>query len=172
VWSRWRPLSRTNQVLAALALLLLAALPWYRLNLTASAPRGVWRLTRLPPVIERGMWVILPVPASVRSLVPKRYQTLLKQVAAVEGDLLCVEDNILWIVYGRGSARERHINYGLIEHERHGTPLPHLEEGCATVAAQAVFLSSGVTRALDSRYFGPVPTADLTALAFPLFTWE
>jgi len=171
LWSPVRRMSCTNKVLLAVSLVLLCALPWYRINMTRSAAQGVWRLAALPPRVERGMWVVLPVPASVNSRV-RGYRTLLKQVAAVAGDWVCVEDGTLWIITDRGTSLEHGMNYGLVDHARHGMPVPHLEDGCFALAAQEVFLASPPAPALDSRHFNAVPVSSLTAQAFPLLTWR
>jgi conjugative transfer signal peptidase TraF len=147
---------------AASVLLAVCGLPWYVVNLTPSAPRGIWRRLTLPAEIERGMWVILPVPASVEPWLTS-FTPLLKPVAAIEGDRVCVTDETLWI---RGTP------YGQVYTEAHGKPLPHLDEGCFTVQKDTVFLASKAFHSVDSRYFGSVPVAVLTARALPLWTWR
>jgi type IV secretory pathway protease TraF len=117
------------------------------------------------------MWVVLPVPVAVQSRV-RGYRTLLKQVAAVAGDWVCVVEATLWIITDRGTALEHSMNYGAVDHARHGLPVPHLEDGCFQVATQEVFLASPPAPALDSRHFNAVPVASLTARAFPFLTWR
>jgi type IV secretory pathway protease TraF len=147
---------------AASVLLAVCGLPWYVVNLTPSAPRGIWRRLTLPAEIERGMWVLLPVPASVEPWLPSG-TTLLKPVAAVAGDVVCVQEETLWILG---------TSYGQVYTEAHEKPLPHLEEGCSVVEAGHVFLASEAPRSIDSRYFSAVPIAMLRARALPLWTWR
>jgi type IV secretory pathway protease TraF len=61
--------------------------------------------------------------------------------------------------------------YGPVYDEVGGRVLPQLA-GCHTVAAGEVFLASKEPYSLDSRYFGMVPVAMITAQAVPLFTWR
>jgi conjugative transfer signal peptidase TraF len=161
----WRRLfaSRSSRVFGLAALLAVGALPWYRVNVTSSAPRGVWRMLAVPPVVEKGMWVTLPAPASVKAWAP-HWANLLKPVAAVAGEPVCVTRDTLWI---RGESFGR-----VLKQDAEGTPLPRLREGCVVVAAGTVFLASAAPQSLDSRYFGSVPVAALTARALPLLTWR
>ena len=155
--------SRWTQSIAVVALVLLGALPWYRLNVTASAPRGVWLRAAVPAVVERGMWVTLPAPASVKPWAPS-WAHLLKQVAAVAGDQVCVSKQTL-LIRGR--------SYGPVaQHGAHGEPLPHLGEGCLTVEHRKVFLANQTPQSLDSRYFSTVPIELLTAVMTPLWVWK
>ena len=154
-----RAWTRTNKALAVFALMVVCSLPWIKFNLTASAPRGVWTLHRVPVVVERDMWVTLPVPPVAKRYGP-RWAPLLKQVAAVAGELVCVTDETLWI---------RGLSYGRVYSQVQGQPFPHLEEGCFTVEAGSVFLASQAAQSLDSRYFSSVAIADITAVATPLW---
>ena len=151
-----------TKLLAGGAVLAVCLLPWYRLNLTASAPRGVWVLRRIPAVVERGMWVMLPVPRLAQPWITG-WSPLLKPVAAVAGEQVCVQEGTLWI---------RGRNYGRVHTTAQGKPLPHLPEGCFAVEAGRVFLASPAANSLDSRYFNTVPVSGLTARATPLWTWR
>lgn len=161
----WRRLfaSRSSRVFGLVALLAVGMLPWYRINVTSSAPRGVWRMLAVPAVVEKGMWVTLPAPASVKAWAP-HWANLLKPVAAVAGEPVCVTRDTLWI---RGESFGR-----VLKQDAEGTPLPRLREGCVVVAAGTVFLASAAPQSLDSRYFGSVPVAALAARALPLLTWR
>ena len=155
--------SRSSRVCAVVALLMVCALPWYRVNVTSSAPRGLWRLLAVPAVVEKGMWVTLPAPASVKTWAP-HWAHLLKPVAAVAGDQVCVAKDTLWI---RGQSFGR-----VLTQDAEGQPLPRLREGCVVVQSGTVFLASAAPQSLDSRYFGSVPVTVLTAQALPLLTWR
>jgi type IV secretory pathway protease TraF len=152
----------STKLLAMCAVLAVCGLPWYQLNLTASAPRGVWLRSGVPGVVERGMWVTLPAPRIVKPWV-SGWAPLLKPVAAVAEEQVCVQEETLWIM-GR--------NYGPVYQAAQGRPLPHLSEGCFVVEAGQVFLASHAAYSLDSRYFHTVPVAALTARAIPLWTWR
>jgi len=153
--------TRGTVVLGLCVLGVVAALPWYRVNISPSVPYGLYRLQPVPATLERGDLVVLPVPASAQPW-HSRWLPLLKPVAATAGQDVCVQDDTLWI--GAQS-------YGPVRHEAHGRSLPHLE-GCAIVAPGTVFLASHAPASLDSRYFGPVAVSSLTAHAFPVLTWS
>jgi type IV secretory pathway protease TraF len=137
------------------------SLSWFRLNVSASVPYGVYRLAAVPPSLQVGQFVVLPVPASMRSW-HSRWLPLLKPVAAVAGEEVCHHAGRLII---------RQQDFGPVLATAHGRPLPHMT-GCLTVPTDSVFLASPVSRSLDSRYFLPVRLADLTAVAVPVLTWR
>jgi len=161
----WRRVvaSRSSRVFAALAVLAVGALPWVRVNVTSSAPRGLWRLLAVPAVVEKGMWVTMPAPASVKTWAP-HWSPLLKPVAAVAGEQVCVAKDTLLI---RGESYGR-----VFTQDAEGQPLPRLREGCMVVQPGTVFLASAGHQSLDSRYFGSVPVAALSSRALPLLTWR
>jgi conjugative transfer signal peptidase TraF len=141
----------------------------YRVNVSPSVPVGLYRRMPLPDPVERGMLVILPVPASVlpwhRPKLPSflRPVPLLKPIAAVAGDEVCVREDGVWVLDQW---------YGPVLNEAHGLPLPHpLPYGCATLGAGEVFVATATNRSLDSRYFGPVSMQTLSARAIPIYTW-
>jgi type IV secretory pathway protease TraF len=105
--------------------------------------------------------VVLPVPARVQAW-QSRWVPLLKPVAAVAGEQVCIEQRWLQI---QGTW------VGPVLHEAHGMALPQWR-GCHIVQEGDVFLASAVPNSLDSRYFGPVPITSLTGQATPLFTWR
>jgi conjugative transfer signal peptidase TraF len=162
---RWRAprarRTRSSLVLGGLVLAAVLSTRWYRLNLSPSVPRGVYRLAPLAPPLARGTLVVLPVPAAVRPW-HSRWVPLLKPVAAVAGDTVCVGEEGLW-VDGRW--------YGPMYQAAHGRTLPRLR-GCFAVPDGEVFLASPAPRSLDGRYFGVTPVGALTARAIPLVTWR
>jgi type IV secretory pathway protease TraF len=135
---------------------------YLKVNLSPSVPIGLYGLRSVPSTLERGMLVVLPVPASVRDLhgsIP-----LLKPVAGVSGDRICVQQHRLWV-------RDR--DQGPVYEVWQGQLLPQMAtgDGCTLVPDGSVFLASPVDGSLDSRYFGLVPIADLSAVATLLWTW-
>jgi conjugative transfer signal peptidase TraF len=148
------------------ALLATCSLPWIKLNLTSSAPRGVWLRHGIPAVIPHGTWVIIPTPAAVKAWAPQVGLwsiPLLKPVAAVAGESVCVDGGLLWI---------QGLPYGRVHTEAQGQPLPHLANGCTTIPDAMVFVASPVPQSLDSRYFDSVAVTDILATATPLLTWR
>ena len=157
----WARSTRRSLVLWGLVVATVLSTRWCRLNLSPSVPRGVYRLAAVSPPLARGMLVVLPVPAAVRPW-HSRWEPLLKPVAAVGGDVVCIWDEGLW-VEGQW--------YGPIYQAAGGAPLPRLR-GCLRLQPGDVFLASQAPRSLDGRYFGPTPVAALTARAIPLMTWR
>ena len=152
---------RSSLVLGVLVLAAVVSTRWVRVNVSPSAPLGLYRLAAVVPPLTRGTLVVLPVPPAVqrwhRASLP-----LLKPVAAVAGDVVCVEDDRLQIAG---------VDYGPVVAEAHGKPLPHIA-GCQQVPEGQVFLASQAPNSLDGRYFGMTPVATLTARAVPGWTWR
>ena len=118
-------------------------------------------LARLTPPLARGTLVLLPLPVAVRPW-HRAGAPLLKPVAAVAGDEVCVQEGTLWVAG---------TSYGPVYAEADGKPLPHLE-GCQVVPEGAVLLASAVPKSLDGRYFGLTRIAEVTARAVLLWTWR
>jgi conjugative transfer signal peptidase TraF len=153
---------RSRLVLGGLVLAAVLSTRGVRVNVSPSVPVGLYRLAPLSVPLERGTLVVLPVPASVQpwhsSWVP-----LLKPVAGVAGDVVCVQERGLWI---------DGVLVGLVWRAADGKPWPQVTPGCGVVPEGKVFLASQAPNSLDSRYFGAVPITTLTAQAFPLLTWR
>jgi conjugative transfer signal peptidase TraF len=154
------PRPHSSLVLGVLVLAAVVSTRWVRVNVSPSAPLGLYRLAAVAPPLAYGTLVVLPVPPAVQRW-HSAWLPLLKPIAAMPGDLVCTSAAGLWI---EGQA------YGPMYLEAGGAPLPRLQ-GCVRVPAGAVFLASPAPRSLDGRYFGMTPVADLTARALPLLTW-
>jgi conjugative transfer signal peptidase TraF len=158
----------------AVATLATAFMAGLRVNTTASMPLGIWRV--LPPdmPIERGQIVSVCLPSAEASFAlargyigagacPPHAEPLLKPVVAIAGDL--VEVSPLGIsVNGREIAAT-----ALRPTDSAGRTLAAIQTGTYSVALGQVWLaSSHDPRSFDSRYFGPVPTANVLGVARPL----
>jgi type IV secretory pathway protease TraF len=156
-------LNRSTLILGGVVVAVVLSTHWIQYNISPSAPLGFYRLTALeapPPV---GTLVVLPAPAVIRPWWTSWWIPLLKPVAAVPGDEVCIEEG--WLrVAGNW--------YGPVLTEAHGQPLPQCWTGCRTIAEGEVFLASDAPKSMDSRYFSSVPLARLTAAAVPLLTWR
>jgi type IV secretory pathway protease TraF len=135
---------------------------YLKVNLSPSVPTGLYWLRSVPQTLDRGMLVVLPVPERVRQIhgsIP-----LLKPVAGLPGDHVCVQGDQLWV---------HETYYGPIYAAWHGEVLPQPlpPNGCRVVPPATVFLASPVDGSLDSRYFGVVPVGELSAVATLLWTW-
>jgi len=152
-----------------------AAQAGLRLNVTASAPQGVWRVSTLNAAdIRRGMLVEVcppehPAVAALRDgghLRPGRCAAqdvvpFLKPIAAVAGDLVSIR---------RG--QPVHVNGYPIAHTTAAAHIPAWPDGDYRVQPGTLWLLSGYSEnSFDSRYFGPVPVSHVRAKAEPVLTW-
>jgi type IV secretory pathway protease TraF len=153
-------LTRSTWVLGVLMLAAVLSTRWVRLNISSSVPLGFYRLTALEAAPRPGTLVLLSVPAVMRPWWSS-WALLLKPIAAVAGEEVCVEQG--WLRIGTNWV-------GPVLTEAHGKPLPHLV-GCQRVGEGEVFLASEALNSLDSRYFGAVAIQTLRAEAVPLWTW-
>ena len=89
----------------------------------------------------------------------------LKPVAAVAGEWVCRVGQARVIDYR---------DYGPIYEARRGDPLPSAiaANTCAIVPPGDVFLATAAPYSLDSRYYGPVSVAQISAIAAPFWTWS
>jgi conjugative transfer signal peptidase TraF len=136
-----------------------------------SMPRGLyWRMALAPnQPLQRGHIVLFPVPESLqvvlRQVAPELAGVpLMKPVAAVDGDTVCLEGEAVRVNGQRVADRVRTT--------RQGRALPWPEE-CWTLDATTFFpLSLRHSSAVDGRYFGLVPVSSIQGRLIPLLTWE
>jgi conjugative transfer signal peptidase TraF len=147
-----------------------------RLNTTASMPRGLWRVTPLAGAVGHGAIVSLCLPPGplLRLALRRAYLTagvcpggaepLLKPVAAIAGDIVRVTAAGIAV---NGAPLP---NSAALRRDSAGRPLSPLPPGLYRVRPGSVWLvSSYAAKSFDSRYFGPVPVADIRDLARPLW---
>jgi conjugative transfer signal peptidase TraF len=136
-------------------------------NPSTSAPRGFyWR----DPIgtYHVGHYAFARLPAAPAALAGRRGYLptnvlLLKPIAAVHGDVVCVRYGFAFI-NGQPVAR-------LLTRDAHGRLL-QAWPGCRALDADEVFLLSDESAAsFDGRYFGPVHYSDLRGVATALWTW-
>jgi type IV secretory pathway protease TraF len=139
--------------------LLTLSLAYVRLNISHSLPLGLYRLHPLERPLTHGVLVVVHVPGWSRTAVP-----FLKPVAAVAGEWVCRVGHTLII---RGQ------DYGPVHDTWRGVALPSAvaADTCVVVPPGHVFLATTVPHSLDSRYYGTVPMAQITATATPFLTW-
>lgn len=158
----WQALTcRSTLTLLLVMVGLLVSTHWLTFNVEGSVPYGLYRRQALPARLERGMLVVLWPPAVTRHW-HAWWQSMLKPIAALPGDQVCILSVGLWI---NGEP------YGRVLTEAYGKQLPRLR-GCYDVPEGHVFLATKTIRTLDGRYFNSVPMTDLTAQAIPLWTWR
>jgi conjugative transfer signal peptidase TraF len=171
---------RVQAVFAAGALLttgtlVMAWLCGIRVNDTASMPRGLWQVGAGDEPLRSGeiVTVCLPDTAPIREAAargylpagscPDGYEPLVKPVAAVAGDRVTVTPRGI-AVDGRPVPHTAQL-----VRDSSGRPLRPVAPGVYPVIPGQVWLLSGHDpRSFDSRYFGPIPTANVHGVARPL----
>lgn len=135
-------------------------------NPSDSAPRGFYAVKAA--AVQSGDWIVTRLPADVTRFAAERAYLpagvpLLKRVAAISGDHVCVRDARVWI---NGVARA-----AVLSVDRQGRPL-QAWRGCRALATGELFLLSTARPAsFDSRYFGPILRQAVHGRANPLWTW-
>jgi type IV secretory pathway protease TraF len=143
--------------------LLLAGLlstSWGTINISPSVPLGVYRYVRLDTPLQRGDLVRLPGVPFGRSWLAS-WLPLLKPVAGLPGEAVCVHPEGLW-VHG--------TYYGAVYQTHKGQPLP-VFWGCHPVGEREVFVASHEPKSLDGRYFGMTRVVDARRVV-PLWIWR
>lgn len=137
-------------------------------NASASVPIGLYAVqpARILHVTEL---VVVRPPEPLASFLAERGYLpkgvpLLKRVLALPGQAVCRTDRSITVDgIAMGDALDR---------DRRGRALP-VWQGCHAVAEGEVFLMNWQAEdSLDSRYFGPLPTATIVGRAEPLWTDE
>jgi conjugative transfer signal peptidase TraF len=154
-------------VLSGVALIGMSAItraPLLVWNASASAPIGLYRVTTCAP--ERGDLVLIFPPKSIAKLAAERRYLpagvpLIKRIVAITGDDVCVFDGAI-IINGEIAARQ-------LEADSEGRPMPLWNE-CRALTDDEIFLILPPTGSFDSRYFGPVPRAQIIGRLVPLWT--
>jgi len=133
------------------------------INTSASAPRGLYVRFAAPPA--PGARVALRQPATARPYLADLGvgpdMPLLKRVAAVAGEPICVRDGRL--TWPRGAAMA-------LDHDRRGTRLTRWQ-GCRALGPGEVLVIGDTPTSFDSRYFGPVRRGDLIGVYREIATW-
>ncbi|PAQ05472.1 S26 family signal peptidase [Mesorhizobium temperatum] len=139
--------------------------PWLVWNASASAPVGLYRIAAGSPA--RGDLVLVRPPKSVADLAAERGYlprnvALVKRLAALPGEHVCAFNDAI-IIGGEIVARR-------LATDTKGRPLPWWN-ACRKLGRDEVFLlGSDKNRSFDSRYFGPVPAANIIGGLVPLWT--
>ncbi|MFJ6024245.1 S26 family signal peptidase [Brevundimonas sp. NPDC092305] len=134
------------------------------INESPSLPRGAY--ARVPGgQVEPGSIVAIPQPPSTRpyleSLGMPANNLLLKRVAAVGGESVCVRDGLVETPRRRVMARIR---------DRRGVGLPAWR-GCRVLVRDELFLLGDTPGSYDSRYFGPVSRRNVAGVYREVVTW-
>ena len=142
-----------------------AILPSHRglvINLTASMPRGIYRLSRERAPQRHDLVIVRLTPGTNDIAVSRGYlaanRPVLKRVAGVAGDRVCRIGGAVSI-NGLPAAIAR-------EHDRAGRALPHWQ-GCLRLRPRQLFVLGTAADSFDSRYFGIVDQSSIVGIAHP-----
>jgi len=172
-----RPLAAMAGIAFAAAILIAAGEAFGVLisNTDSAAPAGVYRVVGRE--INRGDLVAacLPIAAAQVGLARGYLRTggcagdaepVDKIVGAISGDIVEIEPG--WVAING----KRIAHSVTAAHDSLGRPLSHVEWGKHVVAASEVWLFGfNDRRSWDSRYFGPVPLANVRGKLAPVLTW-
>jgi conjugative transfer signal peptidase TraF len=148
----------------------------FGVNLSASAPRGLYRAVAGTPA--RGHLVVVCLPDDVASFgrargylaaghCPAGAQAVLKRVVAVAGDTVTIH------AHGAAVNGLPVTDQPIHERDHAGRPLPRLPFGHHHVAIGDVWvLGLAQAPSWDSRYFGPVPASGVRGIAWPVLTLD
>lgn len=154
------------------------------INVTPSMPPGLYRLSALPARLHDGMIIYLcpPSPAhnaamaqavrghwlliSPRSPCPANLVPFLKRIAATPGQTVTLTM--------RGTSIDGHrLPLTAIQPlAKNGVPMVHQRPGVYLMKPGQVWVwDNSSPWAYDSRYWGPLPVADILKKARPVLTW-
>ena len=149
-----------------------------RINDTASMPRGLWQVAAVDAPLRRGQIVTVCLPdtgpieeATARGYIPPGTcadgrEPLVKPVVAVAGDVVTVAPEGIAV---DGQPVE---NTAPLVRDSAGRPLRPVPAGTYPVPSGQIWLLSGHDpRSFDSRYFGPVPAANVQGVARPVWVF-
>src|SRR5262249_32323414 len=132
---------------------------------SASLPKG-WYVRALPGrALQVGDLVVLEVPAAMASALPLHvpHTRLLKQVAALGGDIVCWETQAMAVRTAQGTVRYPFHPEG---------PAGRPPDGCTVLDAETLVMVGTHPRSFDSRYVGAVPVCLVRFRVVPLWTWR
>jgi conjugative transfer signal peptidase TraF len=145
-------------------------------NLSASAPRGLYRTVSGRPA--PGAWVVACVGPEAAALARARgylgpgpcagaVQPVLKPVVAVAGDVVDIGSEAV-TVNGQSLSDSSSAAVDSL-----GRPLPHTAWGQYVVGTGELWLvSTRVRNSWDSRYLGPISTSQVWFVARPVWTFD
>lgn len=155
------------------ALCIVAKVYGVHVNVSASYPRGLWRVIERKP--QKGDMVMFRAPMTnpvVRwgwdnSIVPPRIDgdpVLLKRIVGAPGDVVTLSDRVQ--VNGIEIP-----NSPIFTHDGTGIEIPTVATSGPVPAGTWFLMSDYAPRSFDSRYFGPIAQSAVLGVAVPLLTW-
>ena len=135
-------------------------------NPSQSAPKG-WYLVLPATRLRAGDYVVARLPSDTASLAATRDYLprsvpILKQIAAVSGQRVCVRNSVVYI----DGAAVAHT----LETDGKKRPLTAWTDCRLLFNDELFLLNPGNPASFDSRYFGPIDASFVRGQAFPLWT--
>jgi len=137
-------------------------------NASDSAPRGWYRVSH-PAQLHVGDYVVARLPeeiaarAAARSYLP-RSVPVLKRIAAVAGQRVCVQSGIV-VIGTQQVARALDVDFS-------GRPLTAWRHCRRLLKDELFLLNPSAAGSFDSRYFGPIDVSFVRGVATPLATFS
>ena len=139
-----------------------------------SAPQGLWRIVDHDGATlhDRGNWIIVCPPVSKRehdllfvNVSPDdeicTSRLSLKQIAAIPGDQVIVKFPYVFAPLRSVQA---------VDLDGNGVSLPRPANGLYSVDEGTYWVLTEAPRSIDSRYYGPITTADIVKTVEPVWT--
>lgn len=145
-------------------------------NLTPSVPMGLYVADHHVGTLTRGQIVaFLPHNAAARYGIQQGWikpgGAYIKRVAALAGDLVCVDAELTVTTMEEGSVGTTKRIGPVATVDRSGRPLPHELQGCHRVPVGSFLpVGDGLPNSFDGRYFGFVPVRMVQARLTSLWT--
>jgi signal peptidase I len=145
-------------------------------NLTPSVPMGLYVADHHVGTLTRGQIVAFPPHNSaarygVEQGWIKPGGAYIKRVAALAGDLVCVDALLTVTTMGTGTTGTTKRIGPVARVDRTGRPLPHTLQGCSRVPVGSFLpVGDGLPNSFDGRYFGFVPVRMVQARLTPVWT--
>lgn len=141
----------------------------FYLNLSASFPRGIYRIQKFKiSDIQPGVVVIFDPPPVARPLIYGRGWLpsgwpLIKYVGAVSGDTYAVEGSRFFI-------NGKHVGQ-VFTGDSEGKPLSFIKGTVKVKPGEFLPVSTHISNSFDGRYFGPVSLSAIRGKATPVWTY-
>ena len=172
--AKWRMLRWPLLVGGSISsLLLLAGTLGYRVNFSASEPIGLWQVRVPSGPIHRNDFTVFcaPVPWAPfleKGACPNGAKPFLKAVAGVPGDRVEASSAGVWI-----NGMRLHNSEPLQRSLHHDIKLPQWH-GTMVLPQDRYWLygTGWPRRSFDSRYWGPLPGAQILFMARPVLVWH
>ncbi len=136
------------------------------INETPSMQKGLYVRTGDAQKLKRGEIVALPMPKSAKDYLVDKLgypadTLLIKRVAALPGEIVCRQSDILTVAGNTLQAKAR---------DKHDNVLPNWQ-GCHKLSNERIFIQGDHSGSFDSRYFGPVSRQGLSGTYRQVLSW-